>query len=195
MSSNYFVHESADVEDGASIGRGTKIWRDAHIRATASVGDECTLGERVYVDSDVSVGNRVKIQNQAAVFGPASIGDGVFIGPGACLTNDMRPRAVNSDGTVKQPADWDARGVTVLAGASIGAMATVLADVTVGEWAMVGAGAVVTRDVGAHELVLGVPARVAGYVCRCGTTLPAELECECGEAYELSDFGLVAITS
>lgn len=179
------LHSTAEIEEGAVIGAGSVVWRNTHIRATAKIGGECTIGAQVYVDSRVHIGNRVKVQNQVAIFGPASIEDGCFIGPGACLTNDRRPRSVNPDGSVKTSDDWVAQGVEIAEGASIGAMATIVGGVQVGTWAMVGAGAVVTRDVPDHHLVVGVPAAFVGLVCRCGGRLDDDLRCkECGRRYE-----------
>jgi len=181
------IHETADVEPGAQVGEGTDIWRWTHVRSTARIGSNCRIGSGVYIDADVSIGDNVKIENQAKLFLPATIGHGAFIGPGACLTNDRMPRAVNGDGTLKDSDDWAADAVVVEEGASIGAMATVLPGVSVGKWAMVGAGAIVTRDVAAHGLVLGSPARQIGWVCRCGERLDDEFgyACPCGLSYEL----------
>jgi acetyltransferase-like isoleucine patch superfamily enzyme len=125
----------------------------------------------VYVDADVVIGDRVKIQNYALVYEPARVGDGVFIGPAAVLTNDLYPRAVNVDGSLKTADDWDAVGVTLDEGSSIGARSVLLPGVTVGRWATVAAGAVVVRDVKPHELVAGVPARRLGWVGRAGRPL------------------------
>jgi UDP-2-acetamido-3-amino-2,3-dideoxy-glucuronate N-acetyltransferase len=165
------IHPSADVEPGAEVGPGTSIWQLAHVRAGARVGAGCNLGRGVYIDSDVVVGDRVKIQNYALVYEPARVGDGVFIGPAAVLTNDLYPRAVNVDGSAKSAQDWDAVGVTLQDGCSIGARSVLVPGVTVGPWAMVAAGAVVVRDVKPHELVAGVPARHLGWVGRAGRRL------------------------
>lgn len=186
-----FVHESATVESPSSIGLGTMVWRNVHVRAGSSVGSDCVIGENVYIDTGVVIGHRVKIQNQASIFGPAEIRDGAFIGPGATLTNDRVPRAVNPDGTSKGVSDWDARGAVVDQGASIGAAATLLGGTTIGAWAMVGAGAVVTVDVEPHTLVVGVPARPIGRVCKCGLRLDATLGCTCGRSYEAEKDGML----
>lgn len=185
------IHPTADIESGATVGSGTTIWRWAHVRSTARIGSNCLIGSGVYIDSDVVVGDRVKIENHAKLFRPARIGDGVFIGPGACLTNDRAPRAVNSDGSPKGCDDWTAVGVIVEEGASIGAMVTVLPGVSIGRWAMVGAGSTVTRDVAAHALAVGNPARRIGWVCACGERLDSSLACSCGRTHRMSADGTV----
>ncbi len=181
-----FVHATAEIDSGATIGSGTSVWANTHVRSTAVIGAGCTIGEHAYVDADVTIGDRVKIQNQAMIFGPAQIGDGCFVGPGACLTNDRRPRAVSIDGTVKRVEDWDAAGVTVAEGASIGAQATIISGVSIGEWALVAAGAVVTHNVAPYTVVVGVPAREQGYVCRCALPLDDTLRCSDGHRYHHS---------
>jgi acetyltransferase-like isoleucine patch superfamily enzyme len=157
------------------VGSGTSIWHNAQVREGARIGQECIIGKNAYIDSDVVIGDRVKIQNNALVYHGATIEDGVFVGPAACLTNDRLPRAVTPDGALKLNADWEVGPIRVREGAAIGARAVILPNVTIGEWAMVAAGAVVTRDVPPHGLVAGVPARLLGYVCRCGERLePAD---------------------
>ncbi|MCA1845151.1 MAG: N-acetyltransferase [Actinobacteria bacterium] len=158
--SDTFVHPTAAVEDGVSIGRGTRVWHHAHIREGASIGEGCILGQNVYVDAGVAIGRRVKLQNNVSVHAGVQLADEVFVGPGAVFTNDRVPRATSPD--------WAMTPTVVRRGASIGANATLVAGVEVGEWAMVGAGSVVTRSVAAHELVAGNPARRLGWVCRCG---------------------------
>lgn len=157
------IHESAWVEDGAFIGPETRVWHGVHIRAGARVGARCTLGKSVFVDAGVEIGDRCKIQNHVSIYTGVTIGDDVFVGPSATFTNDVAPRAFAED--------WTVVPTTIESGASIGANATVLCGVTIGRYAMVAAGAVVTRDVEAHELVAGVPARRIGWVCRCGASL------------------------
>jgi acetyltransferase-like isoleucine patch superfamily enzyme len=159
------IHPTADVSPRARIGSGTKIWNEAQVREGAEIGKNCILSKSVYVDYDVKIGDNVKLQNRASIFHGSTIEDGVFVGPHAQLTNDCHPRSINPDGTLKGADDWLVSPVLVKRGASIGAGAIVLPGVTVGEWALVGAGAVVTRDVPAYGLVLGVPARLVGYVC------------------------------
>src|ERR1700752_3921104 len=138
---------SADVDDRATIGAGTMVWHLAQIREGAVVGDECIVGRGAYLGPGVRVGNRCKVQNHALVYEPAVLEDGVFVGPAVVFTNDYFPRAVRPDGRLKGAEDWNAVGVTVREGASIGARAVCVAPVTVGRGAMVAAGAVVIRDV------------------------------------------------
>ncbi|MDO8364910.1 MAG: acyltransferase [Actinomycetota bacterium] len=173
------AHETAIVEPGATVGDGTRIWHHSHVRAGASIGADSSLGKNVYVDSDVTIGSRVKIQNNVSVYHGVTVGDDVFLGPSCVFTNDRYPRAAG--------ADWQVVPTQVAQGASVGANATVVCGVTLGEWCVVGAGAVVTRDVLSHQLVLGNPARPAGWVCRCGRVVsrdpqqpPPSLQCpEC----------------
>ncbi len=166
-----YIHPTADVSPKAHIGAHTRVWHQAQIREGARVGEECIIGKGVYIGAGVHVGNRVKIQNYALVYEGVTLEDGVFVGPHACFTNDLRPRAINPDGSLQSAADWEIVSTHVGYGASIGANSTIIAGVRIGEWAMVGAGAVVTRDVPRHALVIGAPARVVGYVCYCGEKL------------------------
>lgn len=166
-----FVHHTADVDKDATIGEGTYIWQNVQLRATAEVGSECIIGKGAFIDFGAKVGNRVKIQNYANVFRGVTIEDGVFIGPAVCFTNDMFPRAVNADGSLQDYRDWHCFETLVKAGASLGAGAIIVCDTTIGKWAIVGAGSVVTRDVPDYGLVFGHPARLQGYVCPCGQKL------------------------
>jgi UDP-2-acetamido-3-amino-2,3-dideoxy-glucuronate N-acetyltransferase len=168
------VAPSADVDARAEIGAGTRVWHLAQIRKDATLGRDCIIGRGAYVGPGVVVGDNVKLQNHALVYEPARLGDGVFIGPAAVLTNDEYPRAVTPDGRLKSGDDWTAVGVTVGEGAAIGARAVCVAPVTVGRWALVAAGAVVTKDVADFALVVGVPARRVGWVGRAGRPLTAK---------------------
>jgi UDP-2-acetamido-3-amino-2,3-dideoxy-glucuronate N-acetyltransferase len=165
------IAAGADVDDRASVGDGTSIWHLAQIREDASVGRDCNIGRGAYVGPGVRLGDRCKLQNYALVYEPAVLGDGVFVGPAAVLTNDEYPRAVTPDGRLKDGHDWTAVGVTIGDGASIGARAVCVAPVTVGRWALVAAGAVVTADVPDYALMVGVPARRVRWVGRAGVPL------------------------
>ncbi|WP_194409722.1 acyltransferase [Microbacterium cremeum] len=168
------VEASADVADSAQLGDGTRVWHLAQVREDAILGADCIVGRGAYVGPGVVVGDACKIQNHALVYEPALLGDGVFIGPAAVLTNDEFPRAVNPDLTLKSADDWHAVGVTVEDGASIGARAVCIAPVRIGAWALVAAGAVVTKNVPAHALMVGTPARRVGWVGRTGKPLDRE---------------------
>lgn len=179
MSSSVRIMDSADVSPDASIGTGSSIWHLAQVREGAVLGANCIVGRGAYVGTGVVMGDNCKVQNYALVYEPARLDDGVFIGPAAVLTNDTYPRSINPDGSLKSAHDWEPVGVTIGRGASIGARATCVAPVTVGEWATVAAGAVVVKDVPAFALVAGVPARQLGWVGEAGVPLvPAELDGE-----------------
>jgi acetyltransferase-like isoleucine patch superfamily enzyme len=165
------IQDSADVDPTAEIGDGTSIWHLAQVRDGARLGEGCNIGRGAYIGPGVTLGNHCKIQNYALVYEPAVLADGVFIGPAAVLTNDTFPRAINPDGSLKSAHDWQAVGVTIREGAAIGARAVCVAPVTIGRWATVAAGAVVTRDVPDFALVVGVPARRVGWVGRAGVPL------------------------
>ncbi|RRD46182.1 acyltransferase [Tessaracoccus sp. OH4464_COT-324] len=162
---------SADLDDGVSIGDGSSIWHLSQVRGGAQLGENVIVGRGAYIGTGVSVGNNCKIQNYALVYEPAVLEDGVFVGPAAVLTNDTFPRAINPDGTIKSADDWEPIGVTLKRGCSVGARAVCVAPVTIGEWATVAAGSVVTRDVPAYALVAGVPARRIKWVGRSGFPL------------------------
>ena len=164
----YFAHPTAVVEEGAEVGEGTRIWHFAHVRSGARVGRNCNIGKDVYIDAGAVVGDRVKIQNGVSVYRGVVIEDDAFVGPHAVFTNDRYPRSFNED--------WELVPTLVRRGASIGANATIVCGVTIGRYAMVAAGAVVTRDVPDHGLVAGVPARLIGFVCFCGRPLRGEPE-------------------
>ena len=162
------IHETARVAPDARIGCGTVIWDLCQVREGAVIGEHCILGRDTYIDAGVVIGNNVKIQNGVSIYHGVRLEDGVFCGPHCTFTNDKYPRAINPDGSLKGSADWTVSETIIRRGASIGAHATVVCGIVVGEWAMIGAGAVVTKDVPPHALMLGNPARQAGYVCACG---------------------------
>jgi acetyltransferase-like isoleucine patch superfamily enzyme len=168
---DYSVKPTAQVDPEAEIGAGTTVWELAQIREEARLGQNCVIGRGAYVGTGVRIGDNVKLQNYALVYEPAQLGDGVFVGPAAVLTNDQYPRSVDPDGKQKRGGDWEAVGVTVGEGASLGARSVCVAPVAVGRWALVAAGAVVTRDVPDFALVAGVPARRIGWVGRAGVRL------------------------
>jgi UDP-2-acetamido-3-amino-2,3-dideoxy-glucuronate N-acetyltransferase len=169
--SDPFIHATADVSPQATIGAGTKIWNHCQVREEATIGQNCVLSKGVYIDQGVQIGNNVKIQNGISVYHGVTLEDGVFCGPHCVFTNDRLPRAINPDGSPKAADDWELSQTLVRSGASIGAHATIVCGVTIGRWAMVGAGAVVTRDVPDYGLVFGNPARLHGFVCPCGHKL------------------------
>ena len=173
-SQGYYAHPTAIVES-QDIGKGTKIWHFAHIRCGAKIGDSCNIGKSVYIDIGAEIGNNVKIQNFVSVYKGVTIEDDVFVGPSATFTNDLYPRAFI----------WDEERVCstrICRGASIGANATIVCGITVGEYAMIGAGSVVAEDVPPFGLVLGNPGRLRGYVCHCGRRLEKEEKLESGRS-------------
>jgi UDP-2-acetamido-3-amino-2,3-dideoxy-glucuronate N-acetyltransferase len=171
---DYFAHPTAEVEPGAQIGSGTRLWGHVQLREGAIVGRDCTLGRNVFIDTGVRVGDRVKVQNNVSVYAGVTLEDEVFVGPSAVFTNDLRPRAVSPG--------WEITPTVVRRGASIGANATIVCGNEIGEHAMVAAGSVVTHDVRPHQLVAGNPARHLGWVCECGELVsrdvspPADLD-------------------
>lgn len=183
--SKYYVHKSSFVDEDVLIGEDTKIWYFCHIQRGVRIGNNCSLGQNVNISNNVKIGNGVKIQNNVAVYEGVEIEDDVFCGPSCVFTNDLTPRA-------KYPKGHENYKKTIIKrGASIGANATIVCGHTVGEWALIGAGAVVTSDVPAHALMLGVPARRKGWACECGQLLGKELVCtECGRKYCETESGL-----
>lgn len=169
-----YVHPTAEVSDMAVIGEGTKIWNQAQVRENACLGRGCIISKNVYIDSDVKIGNHVKIQNNVNIYHGVTIEDDVFLGPSMTFTNDFYPRAFSEE--------WEVYETRVKRGASIGANATIVCGITIGEYAMVGAGSVVTKDVPPHTLVVGNPARQIGKVCQCGHKLDEKGKCShCGK--------------
>jgi UDP-2-acetamido-3-amino-2,3-dideoxy-glucuronate N-acetyltransferase len=162
------VHPTAVVAASAVIGDRTQVWLHCQIREDVRIGEDCILGKNVYLDTGVQIGSRCKIQNNVSVFAGVTVEDGVFLGPHVCFTNDRVPRAVNPDGSLKSATDWHIDPTRVCTGAAIGANSTVRCGVTIGAWAMIGAGSVVTRSVPAYALVHGNPARQRGWVTPSG---------------------------
>lgn len=184
---DFFLHESSFVDDNVSIGSGTKIWHFCHIQSGAVIGESCSMGQNVNVSSNVRIGRGCKIQNNVSLYEGVELEDYVFCGPSCVFTNDLTPRA-------KYPKGRAAYLKTLVkTGASIGANATVVCGHTIGEWALIGAGAVVTSDVPAHALMLGVPAVWRGWVCECGAVLGETLSCACGRSYAVAEHGLVMV--
>lgn len=171
-----FIHPTAEVSPEANIGDGTKIWNLAQVREKSSIGCNCIISKNVYVDTGVVLGDRVKVQNNVNIYHGVEVEDDVFLGPSMTFTNDFYPRAFN--------ADWEITYTKVKKGASIGANATIVCGNTIGEYAMIGSGSVVTKDIPAYALVVGNPARQIGWVCKCGVKLDDNYRCpKCGEEY------------
>lgn len=179
---SYFVHESSYVDNNVSIGPGTKIWHFCHIQQGVHIGAHCTLGQNVNIANNVKIGNGVKIQNNVSVYEGVELEDYVFCGPSMVFTNDITPRS-------KYPKGHEGYIRTLVKyGATIGANATIVCGNTIGEWAMIAAGAVVTADVPDHALMVGVPAKQIGWVCECGTPLNKALICnQCPRKYVIID--------
>ncbi|KYC45165.1 MAG: UDP-N-acetylglucosamine acyltransferase [Candidatus Methanofastidiosum methylothiophilum] len=158
--SDYFVHETAEISKGATIGKNSKIWHQSQIREGAKIGENCIISKCVYIDFNVKIGNNVKIQNGVSVYHGVEVEDDVFLGPHMTFTNDLYPRAFNNN--------WELVSTLVKKGASIGANATIICGIIIGEYAMIGSGAVVTKNVPPYGLVFGNPAKLKGFVCKCG---------------------------
>lgn len=174
----YFVHESSYIDDDVEIGKGTKIWHFCHIQKGARIGENCSFGQNVNVSNNVIIGNNVRVQNNVSIYEGVELEDYVFCGPSMVFTNDLTPR-------VKYPKGASGYKRTLIKeGASIGANATIVCGHTVGKWAMIAAGAVVTKDVPDHALMAGVPAKQIGWVCECGERLNSEYKCKiCNRSY------------
>jgi UDP-2-acetamido-3-amino-2,3-dideoxy-glucuronate N-acetyltransferase len=187
-----FVHESSVIDPGAVIGRGTRIWHFCHVMPGARIGERCNIGQNVFVANDVVIGNNAKIQNNVSIYSGVVIEDDVFMGPSMVFTNVVNPRShvVRKD---------EYRPTLVRRGASIGANATIVCGVTLGRYCFVGAGAVVTRDVPDYALVVGSPARVQGFMCRCGTRLSFQnttATCAaCGDRYVMREGAVAPLES
>jgi acetyltransferase-like isoleucine patch superfamily enzyme len=178
-----FVHETALVEEGASVGADSRVWHQAQVRTRARIGARCIIGKGAFVDVDVAIGDDSKLQNYACVYHGVTLGRGVFVGPHAVFTNDLRPRATDPAFAPLRDGDWEVGETTVDDGAAIGANCTILPGIRIGRWAMIGAGAVVTHDVAPYALAVGSPARAIGWVCACGSrvTEAARACARCGE--------------
>lgn len=184
----YFVHKSSYVDDNVIIGDNTKIWHFSHIQQGVIIGKNCSLGQNVNVANNVRIGKGVKIQNNVSIYEGVELEDYVFCGPSMVFTNDLNPRSKFP----KEKSNY--KKTLVRRGASVGANATIIAGITVGSWAMIGAGAVVTTDVLDYALVQGVPAKQVGWVCKCGISLDESLQCgSCGRNYRLESNNLIEL--
>ena len=182
---SYFVHESSYIDDNVSIGEGTKIWHFCHVHRGAQIGENCSLGQNVNVSNNVKIGNNVKIQNNVSIYEGVELEDYVFCGPSMVFTNDLTPRSKYPKGPVGY------KKTIVKYGASIGANATIVCGNTIGEWAMIASGAVVTKNVPAHALMAGVPAKQIGWVCECGKKLENDFSCSnCDIKYQMNQGAL-----
>ncbi|VVE20167.1 serine acetyltransferase [Pandoraea eparura] len=174
------IHSTAIVDEGAQIGDGSRVWHWVHVCSGARIGEKCSLGQNVFVGNDVVIGNNVKIQNNVSVYDAVHLEDDVFCGPSMVFTNVYNPRSaiIRKD---------EYRRTLIKRGATLGANATIVCGVTVGEYAFVGAGAVVNRDVAPHALMLGVPAKRQGWMCKCGVQLKGQgdVRCSCGANYKI----------
>jgi len=180
----YFVHESSYIDDNCQIGKGTKIWHFCHIMSGSDIGENCNIGQNVVIGPEVQIGNQCKIQNNVSIYKHVTLEDNVFCGPSMVFTNVYNPRA----GMRKMD---QARPIRVKKGATLGANCTIVCGITIGRYAFVGAGAVVTKDVPDHALIIGNPAKQIGYACQCGETLPGNLVCDtCKRKYQATDRGL-----
>lgn len=198
------IHPTAIIEDGVTLGDGTSVWDNVHIRHGASLGDECIVGEKSYIAYDVKIGNRVKINAMVYICAEVTIEDGVMISAGTTFTNDRFPRATFPDLKSLRPSEPDEHTLATLVreGATIGAGCIIGNDLEIGRWAMIGMGSVVTRSVSDFHLVLGSPARSVGAVCKCGILFhkfgdgdSGTFECECGLSYEIADLQVKEIAT
>ena len=182
---SYYVHPSSFVDENVKIGENTKIWYFCHIQKGASIGTDCSLGQNVNISNNVVVGNGCKIQNNVSLYEGVVLEDYVFCGPSCVFTNDLTPRAKYPKG----PSGY--KKTLVMKGASIGANATIVCGCIIGKWALIGSGAVVTKDVPDYALMIGVPAIQKGWVCECGVVLDKDLECSaCNRKYEKTKSGI-----
>ncbi|MDP3989949.1 MAG: acyltransferase [archaeon] len=177
------IHQTAEVSTNAQLGENVKVWHHSQIREGAKIGNNCIIAKNVYVDKDVKIGNNCKIQNNSSIYHGTTLENGVFVGPHVVFTNDSYPRAITKEGKLKTDSEWEVGTVLVKEGASIGARTVVLPNVVIGKFALIGAGSVVTKDVPDYGLVLGVPAKLVGFVCSCGRKLEKGKEAgmNCGD--------------
>jgi UDP-2-acetamido-3-amino-2,3-dideoxy-glucuronate N-acetyltransferase len=183
-----FVHDTASIDDNVTIGEKTKIWHFSHILSGSKIGENCNIGQNVVVGPDAIIGNKCKIQNNVSVYKGVTLEDGVFCGPSMVFTNIYNPRA--EIGKMDQ-----VRSTQVRKGATLGANCTIVCGHTIGSYAFIGAGAVVTKDVSNHALMVGNPARQIGWMCECGDKLNDALQCPvCNKGYTIAETGLVLIT-
>ena len=188
---NFRVHPTAEVSDRANIGEGASVWHQAQVREGATVGPGCIIGKGVYIGADVSLGANCKVQNYSCVYEGNALEVGVFVGPEVVFTNDRYPRAINPDGTLKAASDWELEGTLVKYGAAIGSRSVILPGLTIGRWALVAAGSVVTKSVPDHAIVAGNPSRQRGWVCVCARPLTSALVCPgCARRYAEGPDGL-----
>ena len=179
---DYFIHESSYVDSNVKIGQGTKIWHFSHVQTGASIGEKCSIGQNVNISNNVKIGNYVKIQNNVSVYEGVELEDYVFCGPSMVFTNDLTPRSKYPKGSASY------QKTLIKYGATIGANATIVCGHTIGKWAMIASGAVVTKDVPDYALYAGIPAKQIGWVCECGLRLTENLHCNsCGRSYEQKD--------
>ncbi|GLI51897.1 N-acetyltransferase [Tepidanaerobacter syntrophicus] len=189
MNKDYFVHESSYIDEPCEIGKGTKIWHFSHVMQNAKIGENCNIGQNVVISPDVVIGNNVKIQNNVSVYTGVICEDDVFLGPSCVFTNVINPRAF-----IERKNEY--KKTIVKKGASVGANATIVCGHNIGSYAFVGAGAVVTKDVPDYALVIGTPAKVAGYVCKCGNKLEQKTNniyrcSSCNKEYIFADKNLI----
>ena len=184
MEKKYFVHESSYVDDNVKIGDGTKIWHFSHVMSNSEMGEKCNIGQNVVISPGVKLGNGVKIQNNVSVYTGVICEDDVFLGPSCVFTNVINPRSF-----IERKAEY--RETIIGKGASIGANVTIVCGHNIGKFALIGAGAVVTKNIPDYALVMGNPARIKGYVCKCGEKLSFENDKEtctvCGLNYTKAD--------
>lgn len=174
---SFFVHPSSYIDEGVEIGENTKIWHFCHIQKGAKIGSNCSFGQNVNISNNVVIGNFVKVQNNVSLYEGVELEDYVFCGPSCVFTNDLTPRARYPKGSVGY------KKTLIKHDASIGANATIVCGHTIGEFALIAAGAVVTKNVPAHALMMGIPAKQVGWVCNCGNVLSSNLECTCGKKF------------